>query len=101
MKHLDSLMKFLRGKPSPYELMEVSDFNWRSIFDVSSSEWNLVEMDEKIKILKMLIENDYSIMVLMKAYQAYYFEENREIIAGDAENGIASILEHVLKIKWP
>lgn len=88
-----------KKKTDPYKLISDLDFSfsWRSIFDNSSSEWNDIDSDEKIAILKLLVNSGYNLNVLAASYEMYYSEKGREDIAKD-KMGIMDLFEYALKI---
>jgi len=100
MKYLSSFEKLLnkKKKPEPYKLISDLDFqfSWRAIFDNSSSEWNDIDLEEKIAILKFLVNSGYNLNVLAVSYEMYYLEQGREDIAKD-RMGFIELFEYVLK----
>ena len=87
-----------KKKPDPYKLISDLDFqfSWRIIFDNSSSEWNDIEPDEKIAILKLLVNSGYNLNALALSYEMYYSEQGMEDIAKD-KMGLIDLFEYVLK----
>lgn len=59
-------------------------------------EWNDIEPDEKIAILKLLVKSGYNLNVLAVSYEIYYSERGREDIAKD-KMGLFDLFEYVLK----
>lgn len=100
MKYLPMFENCLnkKKKPSPHDLIANLDFqfSWRSIFDNSSSEWNDIEPDEKVAILKLLVNSGYNLNVLSVSYEMYFSEKGREDIAKD-KMGILELFEFSLK----
>ncbi len=69
----------------------------RTVFDPPSSEWGETTMQQKAAILKKIVENGERLYRLIRDYKMRYIEQNRRDIAIETENGLAYILEHILK----
>ena len=70
----------------------------RTLFDPASQEWTETSMDEKVGILKKIVEAKVDLWVLILKYQERYSEQNRKDIANDALMGVSMLLQHVLKV---
>ena len=71
----------------------------RTVFDPLSSEWSDTTLSEKTDILRRIIEREERLSVLLLEYMDRYLEQGRKDIANSAIQGLAEILEHVLKAK--
>ena len=69
----------------------------RTVFDPSSSEWLDTEISEKIDILRKIVESEENLSVLVLEYRERYLEQGRKDIAKSAIEGLAEILEYMLK----
>ena len=69
----------------------------RTVFDPSSSEWGNTTMQQKVAILKKIVENGENLYGLIDDYKDRYREQNRYDIANQTGNALAFIIEHILK----
>jgi len=71
----------------------------RTVFDPYSSEWNDTTIDEKIKILKTIIDsNKISLSELINSYKWFYTESlsNKSHVIDALEDSLIIILQKVL-----
>lgn len=79
--------------------------NWkhrtlRTVFDPYSSEWNDTSMEQKVSILKKLIESGEMLEVIAMEYKDFYKKEiNKPAVANDFDKGLIHILEYLMKNK--
>jgi hypothetical protein len=69
----------------------------RTVFDPPSSEWGNTTMQQKVAILKKIVENGENLYGLIDDYKDRYREQNRYDIANQTGNALAFIIEHILK----
>ena len=69
----------------------------RTVFDPPSSEWGYTTIQQKVAILKKVVENGENLYSLIDAYKDRYREQNRYDIANETGNALALIIEHILK----
>ncbi len=69
----------------------------RTLFDPYSSEWNKTAMDEKLKILKRIVDGGEELNFLIENYKDRYIEQNRKDIANAAEEALCKLLAFSLK----
>jgi hypothetical protein len=69
----------------------------RTLFDPYSAEWNGTTMDEKVAMLKKIIQNGENLETLILEYQLYYKEIDKPHVVKDASLGIVKILQYTLK----
>lgn len=68
----------------------------RTVFDPGSHEWNQTTMEEKIALIKKILENKLSIEFILAHYEMHYREEGRDDIARNAKRGLAHILQYAI-----
>ncbi len=71
----------------------------RTIFDPYSSEWNDTTMEQKVEILKKIINSEESIDKIIMGYQLYYKMENKNHVADTAYTGLLPIITYLLSDK--
>ena len=69
----------------------------RTIFDPYSGEWKFTTPEEKIAILKKLVDNDVDLSFLGVEYEEYYLLQGRKDIAKCLNNAYGQLLEMALK----
>jgi len=73
----------------------------RGCFDIASSEYNELTMDEKVQMLKELIndKNYNTANLALQMMDIYNTEYNKGIRPIDLVAGLGSIIDHLLKEK--
>lgn len=69
----------------------------RTIFDPASTEFGDTDIDEKLKILEIIIDSGEDLRKLIKDYKNRYIEQNRKDIALEVEKALIILLQHKLK----
>lgn len=69
----------------------------RTVFDPLSSEYSDTSLDQKIEILKKIVNNDFQLRRLISDYKERYIEQNRRDIASEVEKSLVVLLDHILK----
>ena len=69
----------------------------RTVFDPPSSEWGYTTIQQKVAILKKVVENGENLYSLIDDYKDRYREQNRYDIANETGNALSLIIEHILK----
>jgi hypothetical protein len=70
---------------------------FRTVLDPSSQEYSKTTIDEKIDLLKVLVDNGIGLDLIIDEYKVRYLEQNRRDIAVNTEFALIIILEHLLK----
>lgn len=71
----------------------------RTLFDPYSTEWGKTTMDEKLKILKRIVDGGEELNILIEDYKDRYIEQNQNHIVKVAEEAICNLLAASLKNK--
>ena len=81
------------GKYSPHRTL-------RTVFDYLSHEWSQTTIDEKLNILKKMLDTgDITLGHILLEYRHYYTEEltNKAYVVDAIEESLEILLEHSIK----
>ncbi len=69
----------------------------RTVFDSFSSEWDDTDMEEKVEILKKMVDSGMNIGITSVEFLMEMEDLNKKISDNDVLLSISAILEYVLK----